>query len=131
MRQLIFILALFLTHALSAQNAVMTPKPLTDMEQLSWNGVYHYKTNPYDTLYGFYTFHLRSLNYSLNGVLVWTINLPERMQSYEAQSMYDRTTDSSGGARKLAEHEIDVNKFYFKELSIFSSIISFDSRDHK
>ncbi len=115
MRPIVLFFVLLLTQTLYAQTMVVNPKPFTLEGTIRWEGRYEYKTNPYDTLYGFYTFHPESVSYYQGGRIVWTIALPDRMQGYEVQSIYDKTTDSLDKARKLTKDEIDVNKFYYKE----------------
>ena len=109
------IMSILITHTLFGQESVIISKPITDQEQIKWGGTYKYKTNPYDTLYGFYTFYLQTISYSKSGVELWTFDLPERMRDYEAQSIYDKITDSNGVEHKLLKNEIDVNRFYYKE----------------
>jgi hypothetical protein len=73
-------------------------------ETLTWEGSYAYAKNPYDTAYGYYNYHLRTLTYNGMGGMRWTITLPARMQQYLAASIYDKGAD-----KKWSANEIDIN----------------------
>lgn len=77
--------------------------------KLEWHGDRSYAVNPYDTTFGFHQYYLRTLSYTNNQGVTWTIKLPERMQNYTAGSIYDKSTADDGTVRKASPDEIDIN----------------------
>ncbi len=108
-------LTLFFVNNLYGQSVDTDSKKNSDRKHIKWGGKYKYRSNQHDTVYGFYDFYLRTVSYAPNGVELWTIDLPKRMRSYKAQSIYNKICDSTNTERKLSKNEIDINKFFNKE----------------
>lgn len=90
-------------HAQSVQSA--------GTEKLDWKADHTYTVNLYDTAFGFYQCHLRSLSYIKENDIAWTIGLPERMQRYVAANIYNKSVSPEGNTppRKIRFDEIDLN----------------------